>query len=510
MKIRTYLPHFIVFITSMCVMIIEILASRIVAKHFGNSLYTWTAVIGVILAGISLGNYLGGKIADRFRPEKTIGLQLIFSSALVLLIIPLDPLLFSMASFETEGVAAGKLALMITWIVVLFLLPSTGIGSISPVMAKFAIEQSTKIGNTVGGIYAISSIGSIVGTFLAGYLLIPLVGIRLLLLIIAAILGLLALVVGAFRYLAIAPLLLTFLLALLLPQLGFSTIYGEKRGMKVLFEKDSSYSHIVVQEVPKENYLERQLIMDGLIHNKFDPERPSTLLYDYEILFEAITRATEIKQMKTLTLGGGAALFPAFLMNRYPLSTNTVVEIDPEVIRVAETFFNIRQSSRLSIIEGDARAFVKAHQSSDRFDLIYLDAFDSYSVPPHLTTREFLLEVSAILKTDGFFLANCVDIADIGLFIGSFVKTCKVVFPWVSVYVDSQFHGDTRSTFVVVAGNGELPPGELHDSVGRKVGYPLDEERLSAMLKKRRVRLLTDDHAPVENLIAPVFLQNID
>ena len=178
---RRSISYIIVFITSMGIMIIELLASRIVSKYFGNSLFTWTAVIGIVLGGISLGNFLGGKLADRFEAKSVSSVLLLSASALTFLILVLDLILGLILKKPgtSPSITSGMILRSLIAIFFLFFLPSSALGTISPVMAKYALTHSErKIGKTVGSIYAVSAIGSIIGTFLSGYVLIPLLGVK--------------------------------------------------------------------------------------------------------------------------------------------------------------------------------------------------------------------------------------------------------------------------------------------------------------------------------------------
>ena len=529
MKIRSYIPHIIVFYTSMGVMIIEILASRIVAKHFGNSLYTWTSVIGIVLGGISLGNYIGGKLADKFKPRSIIPIQLIATSLLILLIIPLDAILYSSFQTSAASLTRGALAGSLVWVVMLFILPATAIGTISPVMAKFALEQKKAVGNTVGGIYAVSAVGSIAGTFLAGYFLIPLLGIRNILFIVGGLIAVLAFAIGGYRIISAAWIFAISLLFFLLPSRGFSTIYHELDGAEVLFETDSEYSHILVRDVVKSGEKERQLIMDGLLHNRYDVRNPDNLLYIYEKLFDSITRIVVANRdaasgphsglayadFTTLTLGGGAVVYPNYLKRHYPGSRNTVVEIDPEVIRIAKRYFDLPEATGrehangLEIVNVDARRYVVSALGKVRFNLVYLDVFDSYAIPSHLTTREFAEQMLSILAPGGLLVANCIDIFEIGGFVGAYLKTLRTVFQHVYVYMDAGSSFDRRATFVVAAGNEPFNHQVLLDKNEVQIGHRVSQADLEDLLSRSPADILTDDYAPVENLIAPVFLDNV-
>ncbi|MBN1836940.1 MAG: spermidine synthase [Spirochaetales bacterium] len=521
-SLRRYLPHLVVFFSSMGVMIIELVASRLVSKYFGSSLYTWTGIIGVVLGGISLGNFLGGRLADRYRPRRLIPWLLLAASLLTFLILLLDLLLYRVLDLGSfAGVTAAMVARSVLLIVVLFFLPSTALGTISPVMAKYALEDSLRVGNTVGSIYAMSAIGSIVGTFLSGFVLIPLLGITTIVVVVGGLLAALALLMGPYRVVSAAWLAAVGLAASLVytPQRGFALYDAGEGDNRLLFSTDSLYAHIQVRDVPRGARWERQLIQDGLIHNRYDPEAPDELLYEYERIFDALTRERANllrgagRGLSTLTLGGGGCVYPSVLQRRYPGSRHEVVEIDPEVLEVAGRYFGLEPGPGLEPVAADARNRVHALASREdgpRYDLVYIDAFNSFSVPYHLTTREFTATLARLLEEDGLLMTNCVDILCLGRFLNAYRNTLREVFPHVAVFHDPAHREESRSTFVLAACRLPLEQGTLRAPDGRVVGYRLAQSHLEELRRRNGPLVLTDSHAPVENLIAPVFLRSVE
>jgi len=504
----------------MGVMIIELMASRLVSKYFGSSLYTWTGIIGVVLGGISLGNFLGGRLADRYRPRTIIAWLLLAASLLTFLILILDLLLYRVLDRGSfSGVTATMVIRSVVLIVALFFLPSTALGTISPVMAKYALQDSTRVGNTVGSIYAVSAIGSIVGTFLAGFVLIPLLGITTIVVVVGGLLAGLALLMGPYRLVSTAWLGAVGLAAVFLynPEYGFA-LYDPGRGeYRLLYASDSLYSHIQVRDLPRGAGRERQLIQDGLIHNRWDPDAPDELLYEYERIFDALTRerAAELegsgRSLSTLTLGGGGCVYPTILQRRYPQSRNEVVEIDPEVLEIARRYFGLQPG--LELVAADARNHVHALVSREdrpRYDLVYIDAFNSFSVPYHLTTREFTAMLDRLLAEDGMLMTNCIDILSLGRFLNAYLNTLREVFPHVAVFHDPSHAESSRSTFVLAASRLALRQEVLEAPDGTVVGLRLPEASLEELRRRGGPMVLTDAHAPVENLIAPVFLRSVE
>jgi len=282
-------------------------------------------------------------------------------------------------------------------------------------------------------------------------------------------------------------------------------------GSLILYRTDSQYSHLEVRERHAESR-ERVLILDGLIHNRYDPDRPEVLLYEYERIFEALTRRRDaFAPFATLTLGGGACLYPAYLARHYPNSRHTVVEIDPQVLEVARRYFDLPRDlpPQLELAVADARVYVRTRPPGTHYRLIYLDAFSSFSVPYHLTTVEFTRRLGDLLDPEGLFMANCIDVFTLGGFLGAYVRTVREVFALTAVYVDPGYSPNTRATFVVVGAHRGSLPQELVTGSGRVVGRRLPEGEVAELLARTGARPLRDDYAPVESLIAPVFLHSV-
>jgi len=516
-------PQLVVFLGSMAMMILELVASRLVSKFFGTSLYTWTGVIGICLGGISLGNFLGGRLADRYRPEVLIGWLLRLSALLVFLILVLDSLLQSLLA-DAASLLTGVMVLQSILVIFgLFFIPCAALGTFSPVMAKYALEKQAKVGRTVGSLYALSTIGSIIGTFLAGFVLIPLLDIRLIILIVALTLAGMALLFPSGRRVSLLVLAGIGLLFVLFQTLDPDGLIGVA-GRRVLFSRYSQYSHIQVVDLLDEagQPLERKLIMDGLTHNRHVSSRPDELLYEYERLFKALTldnlARSGTSDFSALTLGGGAMTFPAWLQRHYRPQRNVVVEIDPLVVDLAYRYFEVPLDSGLEVAVADARAWVNSAArratattaGRGLFDVIYLDAFSSFSVPYHLTTREFSAKLASLLKPDGLLLANCIDIFNSGGFIGAYLATLDTVLPHTAIYCGPRFNRDLRSTYVIVAGRDDQIPPVLHGDAGEAVGYRLGLVERAQLGTANHGLVLTDWHAPVESLMAPVFLGSID
>jgi predicted membrane-bound spermidine synthase len=499
----------------MGVMILELVAGRLVSKYMGNSLFTWTGVIGVVLGGISLGNFLGGRLADRYPPRRLIILLLLASSMLTFLVLALDALLYRVLHYGSLGPVNGSMVLLsLLLIFILFFLPSACLGTISPVMAKYALEVGRRVGKTVGGIYATAAIGSIIGTFLCGYLLIPLLGLNTIVVLVGSLLAALALLMGPLRVAGTAWLLLIGTGLILAARAGGlqTILYSDSENSRLLYVSDSEYSHIEVRDLRDGVRTERALLEDALFHNLYDPQQPQELLYEYEQLFAALSaEAVGVKGGKdglsSLTLGAGGCIFPQHLERRFPDGRHVAVEIDSRVLQVARRYFDLRPDSRLKLIVADARNYVQQAQGRERFDLIILDAFNSFAIPYHLTTVEFVDLLVRMLEPRGMILANCIDIFTVGRFLNAYRNTLRQALPYVAVYVDRGFDPQERMTFVLAAAFQPIVLDELLDEEGLMLGRRLPEAQLEELHARCGAGHLSDGYAPVDNLLAPVFLR---
>ena len=181
-----------VFVAAACIMTVEILSTRLVARYLGSSLYTWTSAIGVVLAGISLGNYIGGRLADRFHPRRTLALLFVLASVACATIPIVNKSIGTWSALDEISWPAHTFL----HFVMTFLLPATTLGTMSPVVAKMALVMGRRTGRTIGTIYAWGSIGSIVGTFVAGFFLVSWMGTERAIVLISGILAVVGVLYG--------------------------------------------------------------------------------------------------------------------------------------------------------------------------------------------------------------------------------------------------------------------------------------------------------------------------
>ncbi len=491
----------VVFIASFCTMVIELVAGRIMAPYIGVSLYTWTSIIGVVLAGISIGAYLGGILADRFPTTRTLGWLLFFSGIGALAIAPL-----------TNAVARWPLPtsfmvriLCVT--AVIFFFPSCILGMVSPVAVRLSLNRLDRSGTAVGKIYAFSTLGSILGTFLTGFFLISWIGTRNILLLMASILIVSApLFGGAFlkrRILFILfPALFIFLWAI------YGQVFQKYQDSDSYYYKETNYYTIQLKKTEKGERLLEAVVLDNLVHSFVNLENPFDLEYGYERVYAALVdwKAPSNRDLRVLSIGGGGYVFPRYLEAKYPKARIEVIEIDPQVTATAQKYLSLSSSSRIRTFNQDARWFLMNFKERGVYDLVLIDAFNDLSVPYHLTTKEFSSKIHSLLKPDGLLLVNIIDNFKKGLFLPSYVRTLKEVFGGekVCLAAEEDFSDMETNTIIVAASPGNNPWEAMAKDLAGRCSL-LTPVEINQELNLRRAFLLTDDYAPVDNLIAPIF-----
>jgi spermidine synthase len=502
--------NIVVFIASFCTLVIELVAGRIMAPYVGVSLYTWTSIIGVVLAGISIGAYLGGLIADRYPRSSTLGWLLFLSGLGAFFISPLTNLVGA-AQFQTSLMIR---ILLITTII--FLVPSCLLGMISPVVVKLTLNNLEKTGNVVGKIYAFSTLGSILGTFATGFFLISWMGTRQILFTMGIILILSALVFGGF-FVRKKVLALFFIVLIPLIWAFYGYAFKPPLDEETYFFKESNYYTIKLKRDTTRSGGEplEALILDHLVHSYTDLNDPLYLEYEYIRIYEEMVRwqADKRRLFKALFIGGGGYTLPRFIEAKYPQAGIDVVEIDPDITRVVKSYLGVSEDTRIRSFNEDGRWFVMNSKEQGSYDFIFGDAFNDLSIPYHLTTKEFAMQLKRLLKPDGLLLANVIDSFKKGAFMPSYIRTLEEVFGKGNVHLitlSSDYDHIGISTCVVVASSQRLDIDDFVKTGKGKDGkemtsHVMPQDRLQQYLKERYSVILTDDYVPVDNLIAPIF-----
>lgn len=485
----------VVFLCGAVVMIYEITGSRVLAPFIGTSTYIWTSLIGVILAALSLGYWLGGSMADRLPKKSVLASAILVAAGLIALtILVKDPFLTAIAAFP-----AGLEIKAVIAAIILFAPASVALGFVTPYAVKLRMESLGEAGRTVGRLYALSTIGSIVGTFAAGFLLLPFLGSNRTLYLITIALFLTTPLLIAFR-----PdrknigILLVLALAIAANELTSYAMYRS-----IGFEDiDTEYSRVRVFRTTDPT---TQREIEAMT---FDPHSTQSAMFtdSDELVFEYTKFYHLISVLKpdfqrSLMIGGAGYSFPKAYLASFPNAALDVVEIDPALTDIARRRFRLKDDPRLRIFHEDGRVFLN-RASSSAYDVVMMDAFGSlFSVPYQLTTVEAVSQIHRVLADDGVVVFNLGSgiRGDASLFLHAEFATYQQVFPIVHIFkVRPDRPDDELQNLIVVACKRECLPAE-----------PIGDPLIDSLLARRYTSdfpitapTLTDDLAPVDRYMS--------
>lgn len=487
-------PELAVFVSGVASMGLEILAGRMIAPQFGSSIYTWGGIIGVFLAALSYGYHRGGqRAAQQASNDRMARLFLLTAAYVALLVFAGDLLVRLLSTFPLPSRFASLPA-----ITVLFGPPTYLLGFISPYAAE--LSRTEGLGATSGHIYAVGTVGSIVGAFATTYLLVPALAIPQ----IGLIFGLLSVATAAAvtwpeldreRMAGVAA------VALLLVAAAGSGVTGVSLEGEVVYETQTPYQELRVVDSGGV----RTLYLDGQRHSAMDLDDPERHVFDYTRYFHLPLLLTDDVD-RVLFIGGGGFTGPKRFASEYNVTVD-VAELDPEVSDVARRYFGVEESDRLNIYNQGGRQFLQ--ETNRTYDLIVLDAYRKDKVPFQLTTVEFMRLANERLSDDGVLLANVISAPQgpASKFYRAEYRTIRQVFP--HVYSFPTYGGFEVQNVEVVATKNEtvVTEAELKARNGRRdIGVDLRREirtyRRGA--KTDDVPILRDDHAPVDSLMDPM------
>jgi spermidine synthase len=502
----------IAFISSFCVMVIELIASRILAPYIGVSLYTWTSIIGVIMMGIALGNFIGGKIADRY-PHPSLLVGIFFAGSLS--IIGILPFL-KWAAYADWFTGLPLMLNFILRTACVFFLPAIILSMVSPVVIKLTLADTGKTGGVVGTIYACSTAGSIVGTFMTGFFFILWFGTRTTIWLVAAIL----ILTGILSWLVwkvpskwkLSTANLSVWIAALVVISSSISLFQFRDNWGENWTKESNYYTIRVFD---EGTDIKVLALDRLIHSYVIPDNPSYLKYDYLRVFSEIVGyfSKDNPAPNLLHLGGGGYSFPRYMETTYPGSTNEVIEIDPAVTQVAFDKLGLSPNTKVVSRNQDARLFLKQRTSAQKYDVVIGDVFNDFSTPYHLTTLEFDRLVKSNMKIDGVYLINIIDDFQNGKYMPAFVYTLKREFKYVHLFGPIENWDNVgQCTLVIAATDRNVDFADYNsfitiNGLKKPWGFLYGQTELDKYLAERNPILLTDEYAPTDILVAPLIRQ---
>ncbi len=501
--LKKYTIPFIVFVTGACVLVIEIVATRILAPYFGNTIFSISSVLSVVLAALSIGYYAGGRIADQHPSEKLFYSIIALSGACVVILHIIGIGFLSFFGYK----------LSITWgplftSFLLFFFQSLLLGTLSPFAIKIQslnLEQSG-IGSISGDIFFWSTLGSIFGSLLTGFFLIPNLGINTIIFSV----GFLLIVLGLWPLIKINFWIKLFLFLITLAlYLSFThnveSIIHSFDLKSMVYSNEALYQKITIYDGVYENKPARFLFQDRnpsavAFINSNELAAPYTKYYSLYQIFNP-----DIKQ--ALMIGAGAYSVPKDLLYKKPQTIIDVVEIEPSLLELGKKYFNVPDNPKLTTIVADGRRFLI--DSPKKYDLIFSDAYSSiYSTPLHLTTQEFFTLAKSKLTNKGVFIANVIgSLSDKPQsFAMSEIKTFQSVFKNNYFFaVNDLSHSDLQN-IIFVGYNGDNIIN-VNDKVVKNNSDPIISNLAQKKIDLSKFdfsshSILTDNFAPVEYLIS--------
>lgn len=498
----------VVFLTGGALLILEVVATRILSPFFGNTIFSFSSVIGTVLGALSLGYYCGGKMADRWPTRKyffgiilAAGFSTSLLAALSVILLPIFAYHFS----TTTG--------PLVFSVILFTLPSFLLGMLSPYVIKLQEQICTNdgIGTIAGKVFFWSTLGSIAGSLSAGFLLIPHFGIQQI--VIGVAIGLILIgILGLFG----ATLRSGTWVSCIVASIFFTSLALATRGIPlgemIIHTEDGTYQKINVLDAEIDGQPARILTLGRGLASAIFPESDE-LPFAYT-RYHTLQKILLPDVQNALVLGAGAYVIPMALHKDLPSATIDVVDIEKKLLRIAKDYFGYTETPNIVSYFEDGRRFL--HDTPTSYDLIFGDAYSSlYSIPAHLSTREFFQLVKEKLKPKGVFIGNFIgslEEEDASVIL-SLIRTFRSEFP-NSAYFATKDPENPATQNIIFVGLKNKDPfdycapalADHPDQTIRKLcEHMIDLDRFDLSQHS----LLTDNYAPIEYLSLSAMKKNV-
>lgn len=468
-------------------MVFELVGARILGPVVGTSLFVWTSLIGIILGSLSMGYWLGGKLADK-KPDYSVFASIILLAGLSILFTAIIKNHF-LNLLSTRIIDIRGMSIIAS--LFLFAPGSIFLGMVSPYAVKLKLQSLHQSGRTVGNLYALSTIGSIAGTFGAGFFLIPTFGTNRIVYIIAMILLAISLFIFIFnkKRLGIISSVVFFILSI-------GLLYFKGSDTSMIVDTDTLYNRVMIYHTTDYKTAKEIKLL------KINDERSAAvfpeskeLVFDY-LKYYHLASHFKPDLTRALMIGGSAYTYPRDYLKKYPDATIDVVEIDPKLTELSRIHFGLKEHPRLNIIHEDGRTFL--NRSQEKYDVIFMDAFRSqFTVPYQLTSLESVQHQYDLLKDGGVVIANVISTLDgnSNLFLQAQANTYEEVFPQVEYFAvdDPEDISRFQNIMIVALKNPSLaafssPDPELNNFLSHRISFKIRNE----------LPVLTDDYAPVE------------
>ena len=495
---RKNLDYTVLFVLNAAGMILELVASRLMSPYFGNSNFVWTAIIGIILLAGSLGNLIGGKISAK-KNARYLTIMLLLLAAVYLAVTPMvDAPILSAIKAGNNGVQLSSVFSSI----IFFLVPATILGIITPIIMKDQIGKSEDKGKESGAITAIIAIGSLLGTFIGGFWIIPAIGTRMIFVVLAVTIILMVPLFMPYSDIKSIKLkwryFFAILLAVIMTIASAITVNGMAAQIEGSISIDTEYGRVIVEDGTIGEDAVRYYKQSGAYSS-------ATYLAEdkkYNLVFEYLKKYNEMFKFLDVTdtamIGGAAYQYPKYYISDFKDKSMDVIEIDPMSTEIAKKYFylddlvrdfNTESTGRLGLYNDDGRVFLA--DSTKKYDAILNDAFSGEVPVGTLATVEAAKIIRSRLNKNGVYMSNVLGAVSghRGKFLRSEVKTLKTVFR--HVYVMPVYENATSNQYInwmVIATDGDT-------YVPKTVDIEITDKDI----------VLTDDYCPIDSLITTEY-----
>lgn len=502
MKKNNLILYITSFLSGMTVMAVELSCSRLLAPYFSSSQIVWTVIIGLIMICMSIGNVLGGRSADKHKSLGRLYFYIWIASVWVALIPFIGKYLIAgVAGLLMLVLPGSDLVLMGSALscLVIFSLPMTLLGMVSPYLVKLGVEDTDNKGRIAGQIYAMGTIGSIIGTFVPTFFTIPYIGTSKTFLLFALLLNIVCALYfifsrkNALRNTITAILLLVFIL------LPFNDSYAFWKS-NIVYEGESLYNYLQVEETEDSVILSTNVAFGVQSIYKKDGSL-SGYYYEYALMAPYFLKdMSPEKELDVLVLGLGTGTFPKQLKKYVPNVTTDAVEIDAKIADLATQYFNLREDEA-NVYINDGRSFFSTPDAR-QYDIILADAYQDITVPFHMSTQEFFRIVKEHLKPGGILIVN------VNMKSGSFTGVPEYLANTVRSIFNRVYRADlsvVTNSLLFVSDDNEMLEN-YSNNIANQIPSGHDLYNISRYISSNLVEMtdtkliLTDDLAPVEIL----------
>ena len=435
--------YIVIFICGMSTMGVELSASRLLAPFIGASIFVWTNIIGVILISLSIGYFLGGRFADKHPEEKYFYSFSLFAGVLIGAIPIISSFLLQRTILSLTELSYNDFYLSLFYSFALFSVPAVFLGAIVPYAVRINSKKINKVGNTSGTIYALSSVGSIVGVYLPALLLIPTIGTRMTISFFSLILIIVSIIALLITLFPLKKKFKKFFFTLFLIAFIFLSFSSSSQSITtyytIIYEKEGPYSLLQVEKFEQN----RTALVSNFFYGwSFEQEGRIFVdtYYNHHLVQTALTENIE----NVLILGLGAGVTARSFSVLYPNVTIDGVDLDPLVIELGKEYFNM-SIPNLDIINTDGRLFVKTTQK--KYDAIILDVYNNIYIPHHMITKEFFKELDSIMTKDATVSMNFMSFAGENRITDIIGNTLLQVFP--KAYIAEGMLFATKTEFTI-------------------------------------------------------------